>query len=1201
MKKESLIQLLLLIVVSVGIFYIYMFSGETNFQETKKDVEQEIEKIYTSFDKVTQYDFGDFKQMNKVDFDNVIEKLPFDLFIYENDKLLFWSENDAIPDLDINTLTEEAKLITLKNGYYIALKKDVGNKEYVALSLLRNSYSLVNKYLNNSFSKQFDFNDNDVIIPSEHSIGEAIKSPNGVTIFKIQHLEDRSFEINYSRLLISILVVIFMYLFFLQFVFLLNKKGKVITGILVYFVLGILWILLLKFVPFEFKKLTIFNPEIYGSKLFVSLGLLGAHTIFYFGLSYHILINVVNQKLKIGLGWKIFSSVLMIFGFVYVNYVLRSLVLDSIIDYGAKNLTLFNPYAILGLILALFNAMTFVFYALLFVLVFKNSNKFLAILISLSVVTSIILYFLGFEYLSISLGLLMFLITYFSNHLMVVQERRSTTAVIIVSIFLIVLQVSSLLRVYTVEKSQTAKKSIAFKKSRQRDVTAEDLYSGLQSKIIKDEFVISFFKNPMISYNDIYKRMTYRYFGGYFSKYDVSVTAFNTEGNPIKFNTKETLKDYEKAIDDYGQTTINDKLFFVQNNKNLYSYFSLLEIRDKNNFLGTLAIKISPKTYDIGNVYPELLLQGKNTIIEQYHEVLEYAIYSGNVLIDHSDGYAYLSIFPENISDNFVKDGYDHSFFEIDESKKIIISTKRETFLDLFSVFSFVLCIYFLIGFIVTIAYFKITKKTNHELFNFSFRKRINIAMLSLVILSFIIIGMATVSFFTTQYDENHKVKLIGKQKSILTSLKYIIEKNSIVDEQGISNFFLSSLGSELVELSDIHKMDINIFSLEGKLIVSSQDGIFTSGLLSQVIDPSAFVLLNYENKSLVIQDESIGNLEYLSIYVPITNLYGEKTAFLNIPYFAKEKNLNEDISNFMISLINVYVLLLIIAAIVAFFVSNSITNPLKIIGKKIKEISLSKRNAVIEWRGDDEIGALVKEYNRMIVQLEESALLLASTERDIAWREMAKQIAHEIKNPLTPMKLSIQHMQRALKADRERGADIAEKMSTTLIEQIDNLSDIATAFSSFAKMPKGDRVEIDLIEVVDNVVDLFQNENPTIFKNYEIETGRLFADKNQLISVFNNLLKNAVQATQEKEDAKIMVEVKFEDSNYLISIKDNGVGIPKEKRGNVFLPNFTTKSSGTGLGLAISKKIIEGLNGSIWFKSEEDNCTTFFIKLPIL
>ena len=243
----------------------------------------------------------------------------------------------------------------------------------------------------------------------------------------------------------------------------------------------------------------------------------------------------------------------------------------------------------------------------------------------------------------------------------------------------------------------------------------------------------------------------------------------------------------------------------------------------------------------------------------------------------------------------------------------------------------------------------------------------------------------------------------------------------------------------------------------------------------------------------------------------------------------------------------------------------------------------------------------LVAEYNKMIRQLEESAQLLARSERESAWREMAKQIAHEIKNPLTPMKLSIQYLQRALDEDSPNTKELAGRVSKTLIEQIDNLSEIATAFSSFAKMPKAKNEVMDLVEVVNGVVDLFKKEeNVTIQMTNYTEKAIIYADKNQLISAFNNLVKNATQAIPEDRDGKIDVIVLEEYGHFKVVVMDNGSGIPEHQQDKVFVPNFTTKNSGTGLGLAITKRVVESARGRIWFESTENKGTTFYVELPM-
>jgi nitrogen fixation/metabolism regulation signal transduction histidine kinase len=380
---------------------------------------------------------------------------------------------------------------------------------------------------------------------------------------------------------------------------------------------------------------------------------------------------------------------------------------------------------------------------------------------------------------------------------------------------------------------------------------------------------------------------------------------------------------------------------------------------------------------------------------------------------------------------------------------------------------------------------------------------------------------------------------------------------------------------------------------------VASQPAVYDKGLVSKKMNPDAFFELAETKVAQLVAHEAIGGLSYQAIYAPVRNIQGEAIAYVGIPYFEQSKNISDDVSSFLVALMNVYVFLLICAAILAYFISNSITRPLTIISEKLRILNLNKKNEPIEWKSRDEIGVLIGEYNKMITELEQSAQKLARGERESAWREMAKQIAHEIKNPLTPMKLSIQYLQRAIDAGDPNIAELAKKVTRTLDEQIENLSSIATAFASFAKMPKANNEIINLNELLKSIAELFNREgNAKVAFDSESLSPFVFADKNQLVSVFNNLVKNAIQSIPENRTGFVDIRVAEENDWVVVSVKDNGSGISKGLYEKVFVPNFTTKSSGTGLGLAISRQIIDGAGGSILFESVESEGSTFFVKL---
>ena len=270
--------------------------------------------------------------------------------------------------------------------------------------------------------------------------------------------------------------------------------------------------------------------------------------------------------------------------------------------------------------------------------------------------------------------------------------------------------------------------------------------------------------------------------------------------------------------------------------------------------------------------------------------------------------------------------------------------------------------------------------------------------------------------------------------------------------------------------------------------------------------------------------------------------------------------------------------------------------------GKTLKDVKLNKENKKIEWKGKDEIGMLINEYNKMIEALEDNASMLAKVERDNAWREMAKQVAHEIKNPLTPMKLSLQHLQRSIHHKRGNTEELSLRMCDTLMNQVDNLQQIADEFSNFGSLPQSDNQRILLNDVVERIHDLFRNRQDMDIHLIEpIDDIGVYADKNQLIRVLNNIVKNSIQAIPEDKKGYIELRLWKESNKAIITVKDNGVGISEDQREMIFKPRFTTKSSGSGLGLAIAANMIDSMGGTIRFESEQNLGTTFFIELPLI
>jgi len=395
---------------------------------------------------------------------------------------------------------------------------------------------------------------------------------------------------------------------------------------------------------------------------------------------------------------------------------------------------------------------------------------------------------------------------------------------------------------------------------------------------------------------------------------------------------------------------------------------------------------------------------------------------------------------------------------------------------------------------------------------------------------------------------------------------------------------------------------DINLFDARGQLIVTSLPDIFNMGHIGRQINPDAFVKLALGRRTSIIEHEEIGVLQYLSAYETFVDADNNIIAYLNLPYFTHQDDIREEISTIIAVLLTFYMVIILVTMLVSVIISNQITQPLIMLQEKFKNIKLGAKNEPINYRSHDELGGLVNEYNRAIDELARSANRLARSEREMAWREMAKQIAHEINNPLTPMKLSIQHLKRAYDNKSERFDDYMEKISRSLVEQIDSLSEIATEFSNFAKMPVGVNEQIDLLERINNVIPIFAvDDNKRAFRTdfNDLDHAMINADKEQITRVFINLFKNSLQAIPKERQADIHVEVLKLNRIIWVRIKDNGAGIPLEMQEKIFSPNFTSKSSGMGLGLSIVHNIIENIGGTISFKTRQNEGTTFIISLP--
>lgn len=476
-----------------------------------------------------------------------------------------------------------------------------------------------------------------------------------------------------------------------------------------------------------------------------------------------------------------------------------------------------------------------------------------------------------------------------------------------------------------------------------------------------------------------------------------------------------------------------------------------------------------------------------------------------------------------------------------------------------------------------------------------SLRKRIFLSMLFLITFSTILITVVSLIHFRYEAKEYHEERLSRKENAIKEHIEYILQTTKYpLTSENVRNIFRS----RIYELSDIHSLEINFFDLNGKLILSSK-----SNLKKNKPKIQAKILKNLKNSSekrIVITKAKENETYIKSSYSYIKDTDFKNLAIINIPYEENSDFYNQEAENFLTRYTQVFGIMFIISILISYLLSSTITKSISQISEKLGITQLNERNQKLKLQpGNQEINGLILAYNNMVDTLEESAQKLAQSERELAWREMAKQVAHEIKNPLTPMRLTIQSFQRKFDVNDPEISQKLEDFTETLIQQIDTMSTVASAFSNFANMPTQQNEPLNIVQVCKTALEIF-NENYVDFISSEKEIYTSF-DRTQLTRIVTNLVKNAIQSIPENQEIKsVVVEILKEDTNFVLKISDNGVGISTENAAYIFEPKFTTKNSGMGLGLAIIKKIIENYNGSIIFESKEEKGTLFTVKLPI-
>lgn len=1244
-KKYSRLPKRSLLFIAAGLFLLSFFSAWYFKVQPSIEHQQKLLQHYIQLQqKNARQLLQDSGLMRKLvlkaesldEFERIAGK-EYGLFLFaetisDNQDLLFWNNQKILPPSADFNLRDGYYFQHLANGYYVVNKttlrfSGMSNNiiAYVLIPVL-NQFYVETDYLVTSFAHNEDAVNKISIAGSPTKYG--IKSLDGKNLFYIREVSHPDLATtDMLTIVLRITALIFLFIYTSLVAESIARRSKAFYGV-VFLTLAFVAFRLLIYRWedfFSFRQFGLFDPAIYAVNHFnASLGDLLINSVLLCWIVLFVWYSIPpEQKFPAFLkGWKLYSAgfaaifILIFFTFQFANSV-RSLVADSKISFNVADFFGLDFYTVVGfIVLALLSLTYYYFTRLLFRFIFSAfRDNYVYIYFCLA--------FTGLLFLTLRsssslvlfhLPVLLWLVLYtllVSQEKFIINRFRVTVAGALFWIFVFSVSLAAIILQGNRENELRVRKAIAEKYDRITDPTTNYQLS-IAITYLDNRFLLKNFqrfRNPgqnRFLRDSILKEN----FTEYNIKYETRIYVFDSLNRAVNNDDPKTYPELNTIFSVQSKPTGIPDLNYLETSFDKITYITRRIIRDSAKTIGTFFIISNPRQYGSDALYPELFRQ-VNKRDDENSPVYSYAIYKNGLLTAASNKYPFqISIskdqFPKSEAEERTNGDYDALWYRANNNKVVVIVRKRDSLLASITLFSYLFCAFlFMVGLLQLIAIILrlFRDRSSFNLFaQFSIRSQIQGTVIFISLLSFLIIGAATISFFIDRYNRSNVDKLSRTAGIMIKELQKRLADTAAFNAGLSDSASYSNLQRLVNEVADIHNADVNVYDLEGKLQVSSEDEVYAKGILSKQMHPLAYYHLDRMRKVQYVQKERLSSLDYWSIYASVRNDKGEVVQYLNIPYFSSQIDLKQEISNFLVTIINLNAFIFLIAGVIALFITNKITQSFSVIGDKMREITLGKTNEEIVWNKKDEIGELVKQYNKMVHQLEESAEALAKSEREGAWREMARQVAHEIKNPLTPMKLSIQYLQKAIDSNHPNIKDLTAGVANTLIEQIDHLSKIAADFSQFANIGNKKIELVDLHQVIGILVDLY-GSNPKV----DIEWNKIFgsvvmkADKTHMNRVFTNLFANAVDACHNKKVCEIKINEVQKDSVITISVKDNGEGISEEMRSKIFTPNFTTKTSGTGLGLAMTKSIIEQAKGNIWFETEEGKGTTFFVQLPVI
>jgi two-component system, NtrC family, nitrogen regulation sensor histidine kinase NtrY len=1139
-------------------------------------------------------------------------------FLMDSTGIQAWSKNDFVPDLRQALEPFSTRLLKVPSGDFILRKWTLQQGSFLLLVIpLRKNFTIVNNYLSPEWNKAII--DAPVLIHEMLSkTGEAVCLAKEGCIFSVSadpgSASDNARYLAFYGISVGIL---FLVIFLLRLIWTYHGQGDYQKTFLWLF--SLLAVVRIGMVELNFPnalvKFELFDPQHFASSSFnASIGdlLLNSFVVLTSAIylfNYHSKFRIAQWALRakrpvqgiLSVGCLFVCFLALLFPFLYIEIIYHNsaipLEITESLSFEAIRLFAFVSL-LMGCIVGFL--VSHILIRLAMRLCRISRYPFLIVLI-----VSASLFFVFFllarrNYLiTLSLGTVYFALLFLLN--LAVPLTRLTFKSFLY--FLATIIILSLQGAMSVRRFQEEKKTEdLFRYGSNflvdQDVLGEYLLNESMLRIEKDPFIQLRISSPFLSNTSVRQKIKSVYLNSYFDRYDVKVYLFNGKGEPndsYSGNFSTTIRDYQQEAD----KTIYTGIYFVNNPsaEATKKYLAIIPVRRFGSMAGYVVLELILKKIIPQNVYPELLVDRRFSQSAGNHE-FSYAFYKQGRLTSSFGRFNYEKNFDVGLladrslyQSDITLNGYHHIGIEDRNGQVAIVTTVDYPSFFVITNFSFffILGLSVILFFLAALAVISWVKGTR-----LNYSSRIQLFVYLAFFIPLVAVSVTTLSLISR--SNNEQLTNQFKEKTETLSEKIAGSLRQLQEETDSPNGFQN----RLTELAKLDNADASVYGTNGTLIASSQPAIFENHLLSPLINRSAWMSIVEFKDNAFTANEKIGKLEYKCSYAAVKSPEtGKLLGILSIPFFSSAVSLEQSEINILANILTVFVLIFILFSFLSFIVTSALTFPLRVITQSLQKTTLNDTNKLMVWNSTDEIGLLAAEYNRMVRNLEQSKTDLLRSQKESAWREIAKQIAHEIKNPLTPMKLTLQQWERSL-ANGDVSADQARKSIGILLTQLETLNNIAGSFSAFARMPAPILHRVELTHLLRQSVDLHANlKEGAIVLEAAGEEIFIQGDEQLLGRIFSNLLLNSLQSGGERP-VVVQVSVRTTGQVCLVEIHDNGAGIDEAMQDRVFLPHFTTKKTGSGLGLAIVKQGIEQSGGRIWFETATGNGTSFFIEFPL-